>query len=69
MGAGLEQEEVVVGSVKAGGDPLALLFVVQFVAVSGQIAGPMGPVYREFASSFSWANLQLDPPLFLKTAD
>jgi hypothetical protein len=57
------------GGVKAGGDPLALLFAVQFVAVSGQIASPMGPVYREFAASFSWANLQIDPPYFLKTAD
>ena len=52
-----------------GGDPLSLLFAVQFVAISGQIASPLGPVYRDFASSFAWANLQLDPPFFLKTAD
>ena len=47
------------------GDILAVVFAVQFVAVAGQIAAPVGPVFRDFAASMSFALLHLSPPSFI----
>jgi hypothetical protein len=45
------------------------VFAVQFVAISGSIAAPVGSGFRDFASSFAWANLQFPAPSFIVTDD
>ena len=44
-----------------GGDPMALVFVVQGIAVTGRLAG-MGGSYSAFASTFDVFNLQMNAP-------
>jgi hypothetical protein len=55
------------GGSGVAGDPVSLIFSVQFVAVSGSIAAPVGPAFREFASSFGWANGEMAPPGLMTT--
>ena len=46
------------------GDPLSLVFAVQFVSLTSNIDG-LPPAYsNDYAGSFAWANLQFPPPSF-----
>jgi hypothetical protein len=47
------------------GDPMSVVFAIQFVALLGQLNAPIEKSFRSLTLSFSWANLQFGTPQWL----
>ena len=43
------------------GDPVSLIFIVQFVSITNGISG-LPLAYKGMSDSFDWASLKFDPP-------
>jgi hypothetical protein len=50
------------------GDPMSMIFAVQFVALYGQLAGDIDFTFRDFSKGFGMFNLQFAPPSFLQSS-